>query len=126
MSNIPVIFNQEEAEAVLVKWQKMLRLQDWDVKIDVRRGRDFNTDSQAEVTWLEEKKMAIIHLLDPIDYDNKYFPHDHEVSIVHELLHLHMVRFAAESGTPEDIAQEQAINALSLALVGLRRKAGDA
>ena len=115
-------FNQEQAEAALAKWQKILRLQDWDIKIFIYRAKDLMTDGQAEVTWLREKKQAILKLLDPIDYDNNYFIQDHEVSIVHELLHCHMALFDQEAGTLEDIAQEQAIHALSFALVELDRK----
>lgn len=116
------IFTHEQAESKLTEWQKILRLQDWDIKIDICRGRNFKTDGQAEVSWTNEKKMAIIHLLDPIDYDNDYFPQDHEISLVHELLHLHMAGFVAEDGTVEDMAQEQVADALSKALVGLKRK----
>jgi len=114
-------FTQEQAEAALAKWQKILRLQDWEIKVCICRGRDLSLDGQAEVHWRMEKKAAIVNLLDPVDYDNKRFPQDHETGLVHELLHLHMAGFAAENGTPEDIAQEQAIHALSTAFVRLDR-----
>ncbi len=123
MNKQTVILTQDQAEALLKEWQKILRLQDWDVVVGIRRARDMSLgESAAEVHWKKEKKLAIIHLLDPTDYDNACFSQDHEVSIVHELLHLHMVGFAAEDDTPEDTAQEQAIHAISMALVELKRR----
>lgn len=123
MNKETVVVNKEQAEGLLAEWQKTLKLQDWDIVIDIRREREMELEGgQAEVHWHKDKRMAIIHLLDPLDYSNQYWPQDHEMSLVHELLHIHMVGFAAEDGTPEDAAQEQAINAISFALVDLKRK----
>ncbi len=125
MNKETVVVNKEQAEGLLAEWQKTLKLQDWEIVIDIKRARDMQLgECAAEVHWKKKKKIAIVHLLDSIDYDNGYFPQDHEASIVHELLHLHMVGFAAEDDTPEDTAQEQAIHAISTALVELKRRGG--
>ncbi len=113
---------QEQAQQACREWQKILRLQDWDVTAVIRRGREMKLeDAQAEVSWKSENKTAIVRLLDPLDYQNDIYEQDHERSLVHELLHLHMVMFATETGTLEDLAQEQAINAMATAFVGLKR-----
>ena len=113
---------QEQAQQACQEWQRILRLQDWDIAIDILRARDMGLDGgQAEVHWKAESKSAIIHLLDPADYQNNYFEQNQERSLVHELLHLHMVMFATETGTPEDTAQEQAVNAIANALVALKK-----
>lgn len=126
MNKQTFVVNQAQAEELLAEWQRILRLQDWNIKIDIRRDREMELQSSmAEVHWTIEKKAAIMHLLDPIDYQNDYFPIDHEVSIVHELLHLHMAGFDAKFDTPEGVAQEQAINAISTALVFLKRRGVD-
>lgn len=123
MNKETFVVNQDRAEELLADWQKTIRLQDWEIVVDIRRARDMASgECQAEVHWTKEKKTAIIHLLDPVDYDNDYFAQDHEVSMVHELLHLHMVMFATEDGTLEDVAQEQAIHAIATALVELKRR----
>lgn len=120
-----LIFTQEQAQQSLLEWQKILRLQDWQIKIKIARDREFLTEGMAEVVWLREKKQAMVKLLDPLDFASDIiYPQDHELSIVHELLHLHMVDFDQEVGTLENIAQEQAIHAISTALVTLKR--GDA
>lgn len=125
MSNQTVVLSQEQAEILLAEWQKILKLQDWEIVIDIKRARDMVMDppGDAEVTWLEEKKTAVIRLLDPVDFDpNSPTPQNHERSIIHELLHLHMVPFDAAEDTPAGIAQEQAIHAISTALVELKRR----
>lgn len=67
--------------------------------------------------------MAIIHIIDPIDYDPSIIvEQDIEKTVVHELLHLHLAEWSdmTEDGTP--VSGEQAINALASALVNLNRK----
>lgn len=119
-----IYLTQEEAEKALVEWQSVLKLRDWDIKIQiVRRNGLVDPEGMAEVRYKHIKRMAIINLLDPIDYDNDLWGQDHEISMVHELLHLHFMGFEAEEGTPEDKAQEQAIDAISKSLVYLRRDA---
>jgi len=112
-----------QAQEACREWQKILRLQDWDITVDILRDRDMKLGSgQAEVHWKAVNRSAIVHLLDPTDYQNNYFEQDHERSLVHELLHLHMVMFATETDTPEDTAQEQAVDAIAKALVTLKRR----
>lgn len=116
---------QEQLDAALKEWQKVLQLQDWKVKASIVRGRDmFMEDSAAAVRWTFPKKMATIVLLDPLDYEpNRDFPQDHEKSLVHELLHLHYAGFdSTEPGSVELDLLEQSIEAISTALVELKRK----
>ena len=79
----------------------------------------------AEVTYKHTKRMAIINLLDPIDYGEYLWEQNHEISLVHELLHLHFIGFEAESGTAEDDAQEMTIDVISKSLVFLKYKEGE-
>lgn len=117
---------EQELQELCRLWQKRLRLQDWDVTVKVARQRDMDTDSLAECGHQIRKRTAEITLLDPIDYPpGEPQPQDHEVDLVHELLHLHFAPFRAEDGSPEQIAQEQAIHAISKALVQLARKGAD-
>lgn len=102
-------------------WQQVLRLQDWDVAAKVVRQDKLTLGRQGECQWGLERKEAIIRLLDPIDYpDDCQRKQDHELTLVHELLHLHFAAFAAEGGAAE-IAQEQAIQCIAKALVALER-----
>ena len=121
-----IFADQKEAEQFLQEWQKVLRLQDWDLKIQIVRARDLvGGESMAEVTYKHTKRMAIINLLDPIDYGEYLWEQNHEISLVHELLHLHFIGFEAESGTAEDDAQEMTIDVISKSLVFLKYKEGE-
>lgn len=118
MSQYKLFEELETAERYLAKWQKLLRLQDWDIHIYIKRAQDFHiSESQGEVTWNLPRKEAIIRLLDPIDYGERDWSQDHEVTLVHELLHLHFAHH--REPVTED---EQAIAAISKALVTLERE----
>jgi len=113
---------QEELDQALAYWQKVLQLQDWEVKASVERKKDITLDDvDAMVSWYFTHKKAIVRLLDPIDY-NELFDQDHEYSLVHELLHLHFAGFdTTAKESLEEKLLEQCINALSTALVSLKR-----
>lgn len=103
-------------------WQKVLRLQDWDVKVLVKRRFQMPADAQGQVDYVLQNRKAVISVLAAEDYEPDHlWPQDQEKTLVHELIHLHMAPFAAPTGTPQDIAQEQAIEALAGALVRLKR-----
>ena len=113
-----------DLQALLAKWQKILRLQDWQIKIEFRRKFDMPEYKQGTVGFNAGKKMAAIGIIDPIDYSPKSdWPQDVEGTIVHELLHLHFgLTDTSKSGSLEEDLWEQAINSLETALVGLDRK----
>lgn len=119
-ANDAVIFNQDELRQLCIEWQKILRLQDWDIIVQISRRDDtFGNSTMGQVRYHLELKQALIKIIDPIDYPaNVIYPQDMEISLVHELLHLHFAPFNAEEGTPAATAQEQAI---AKGLVGLRR-----
>lgn len=113
---------QAELEALCAKWQRILRLQDWDVVPKLVRWHEMPTDRLGECDHRLSKKMAVIRVLDPNDAPpNNAWPHDPEKTLVHELLHLHFAPFRAEPDTPADVAQEQVIDTLARALVALAR-----
>lgn len=114
-----------ELQPLLNEWQKRLRLQDWHVQIALTRERDMPIDSsRGAVKWNVNNKEAWIHILDPIDYPPAQIPQDMEQTIIHELLHLHLVMVAelAEESAPINIAVEQAIVCISEAFVRLKRE----
>lgn len=74
----------------------------------------------ADCNWQIKKRQAVINLRDPMDFDPGWFgTRDMELSLVHELLHLHLAPWSPEAQTEEDVFEEQAIHAISLALVNL-------
>lgn len=99
---------------VLKRWQKRLRLRDWD--IDIQRAKPKRLGGKYNVGRVEyslDSKTATILVSDKLK--NKK---DVEHTIVHELLHLHL---APLSQSCEDdcygIHEEQAIESITKALL---------
>lgn len=102
------------------KWQKILRLQDWEVDINFYRSRDFtNPDALGECTFNINARSAVIKILDPIDYEGEY---DIEWTVVHELLHLHFAQWTATNNYECPVSAEQGIDAIAQALTKLEKK----
>lgn len=110
-------------EALCREWQAILRLADWDVRCKLVRHHEMSSNEwSGECRYRLTKKMALIQLLDPVDFPDGEWPEDVEKTLVHELLHLHMAPFAPEDGTLENVAMEQAIESIASALVRVRRE----
>lgn len=123
MAAIEFALTEAELREKCPEWQKVLRLQDWGIKVRLARARDLmEYGDLGQCQWNNEHKRAEILILDPNDYDpGRQIPYDMEQTLVHELLHLHFSLFMAKDETPEATAQEQAINAMATALVTLKR-----
>jgi hypothetical protein len=126
-----VIFTStDEATACMKEWQEILRLQDWDIILRIARRDDMGLDEvNGTCTWTLPRNEAIIKILDPIDYPNDcIFPQDQEVTLVHELLHLHYAPFSDQftRDSLEYIGLERCIDVTAKTLVSLKRKGGDA
>lgn len=105
-------------------WQQRLRLADWDIKFEIVPLRDMGGTQCGMISWNLEHRIADIKVIHPDDYrKDARRPYDMEETLVHELLHIWVAPFDAEEGTPEQLAQEQAINAIAAALIKLARAA---
>jgi len=132
MSADPVVTTaSEQALQALAErvryWQEVLRLQDWNLDVRLCRTHEMRGDRQAiaQTEAFVHRKDAIMRFLHPMDTDtvsmNFLFgeERDYDLNIVHELLHLHFTPFQRESETSEGVGQEQAIEAISRAIVKL-------
>lgn len=119
-----VAFDPEAFEKLLQAecklWQRKLRLQDWNVQVRLVRLNEMpDQDAIGAISQAIERKDAQMTLLSPLDMPlmASYFMHSEEMNysltIVHELLHLHMAPFTAGATETELVAEEQAINAIS-------------
>lgn len=121
--------SHKELQRHLRYWQKRLRLTDWTVTIRFASKKelcDGDEDiSQGLNVYNLNARTSEILVIRPDDYDPSTYPNkeqqDIENTVVHELLHLHLAPWQTESEA-EDIQQEQAIEAMSYALVSLKRR----
>lgn len=130
----PITMSIEELEGRLNEraqsWQQALRLMDWDVKVKVLRRHELSrTAALACNSWDINRKASVIEVASPLDLPSyaKAFEgeeNDYDVTLVHELLHLHFAPFwdCEEEDSSKMIGMEQAINLISYTLVALDRK----
>lgn len=116
--------NEQEANEACHDWQERLRLQDWDVKVQIARESQFTDDNRGcdgECLQIRSVKNAHIRIVDPADYHGRLptVECDHEHFLVHELLHLHFGEL--NSNAHETEVLEQGINSLAKAIVALKR-----
>ena len=119
----PVIYDHlRKAQLACQKWQDYLRLSDWDVRVEIVRQSRLG-ECSADINYHCGKKCAILRILDPVDvayYDTlstDYWPIDHDLSIVHELLHLLFAGFEPDSDVWKDNILEFAVNTLARTIV---------
>jgi hypothetical protein len=105
------------------RWQERLKLQDWRIESRIVRKSELKPDTLGNLKWNSEDKSAIIRVLDPRDYDlpASRIAEDMELTVVHELIHLHL------SVLPRDPqkkgVEEQVVDKISVALFNLERQA---
>ena len=114
-----------ELHKQLVYWQEMLYLRDWTVELRVVRQWEMSdAGTLAQCEWYLQRKDAIIKVLHPDDLPglrHRFLNNeecDYDVSLVHELLHLHFAPFHTEE---DETAHEQAINSISRGMVKVWR-----
>lgn len=121
-----VVLTDEQLQERLKYWKEKLRLQDWIIEVKLSRGRDMMEGTNACVNWVLYKKMALIKILDPIDYPGELMgERDMENDLVHELLHLHFAPINdhfGENGEVYNTFEEQAIESITSGLISAERK----
>ena len=107
---------------LLVEWQRLLRLQDWDIKVEFVHHHSLGRGGFGEVNWTLEKKTATINMVHPEEL-SKHLEYNPEKTLVHELLHLRFsIVCRTKEGTIEDGVHEAAIDQVARLLVQLRKR----
>lgn len=106
MRHAAMIFqSDEDLKAALGKWQRRLRLCDWDIRVRIVRSPEMKREANAEIAVWVKSKRAMIQLVHPEDYalmNDSCWSYDMERCLVHEMLHIPMRAFAPdEDDDPE-------------------------
>src|SRR5882724_4959966 len=122
--------SQRKLNSLRCEWQKRLKLQDWKISVNWTTEEFLKeitqTDSPAGACEnFPEAKEAKVWLLKPGEWrdEKDARERDYENTIVHELLHCHFAHFSA-IGAVETLIQEQLIEALTAAMLELKRANG--
>ncbi len=116
---------QTELEERCDYWRRILRLQDWKITVEVKRGRDMELGKRngGEIVMLSNHRRAWIYLLDPLDIRPETLAENEmEKILVHELLHVLTEPFDLPEEGLVHVAEEQLINCVAEALVALDRR----
>ena len=106
-------------------WQKRLNLTDWKISVLVVRSGDLKPRTLGNIHWDNERKSAVIRVLDPADYKLKEraMLDDMEFTVVHELIHLELspVLSPLPRNDANRMEEEHAVNHMAQALLDLER-----
>lgn len=116
------MLTNEELQELLEYWQGELRLRDWDITARFARVQEMiDVFHLGGIDYQSTFGRASVKIISHDDYDHSgLIPYDAEVTLVHELLHLHTFRFAPNNTNKDE---ELALNVLASALVRLKRNA---
>jgi hypothetical protein len=103
---------KKEVVFLISKWQRILKLQHWHINVkvcDPGIGDTSNADVDADATYL----VADIRVFRRAEGSKELTEEQLNNTIIHELLHLHTAGLGVVIGTPQHVAEEQAIQILS-------------
>lgn len=113
----------EQLRERLAYWQRVLRLQDWDVALDFAAPKDFSDRTNlGDNSRQPQYRRALIRLLDPAldegaEPFHTHFPYDPEQILLHELLHC-----IVPSDSDDADEAEYAVDTLASAFLRLERR----
>lgn len=113
---------QKQLEAWLRKWQPRLKLSEWDIKVKLSRREEMD-DAAGSVTITPNTRLAVIRVMDPVDWMSREWSQDIEQTIVHELVHV--VFWGLDENRPEGLGLvvfEQGVDGLASSLVEMDRR----
>lgn len=110
----------------LRKWQRTLGLLDWQIKARLIKSNEIADGCVAHCLPCLLHRSATIGILDSLSRRDSTWPHDHEHSLIHELLHLPLglveESLGAEGANGEKPESERFINQMADALLRADRR----
>src|SRR6266481_2366917 len=118
----PVVVTNEQVHDWLHLWQKRLRLEEWKIDVKIVRLWELEHGTLGHIDWSIPHKTATIKDLNPADYElpKDKIPADIELSVVHELVHLHLSVLPLNKSSRG--AEEQVVSMIADALVNLEHE----
>ena len=106
----------------LALWIGNLGLDEWQISALLTPRQELKKKTLGGIRWDKKKKTAVIHVMDPADYDMPYAEMlaDLEFTIVHELVHLELSSLPRTASSRSH--EERAVNRLAEALLKLDRE----
>jgi len=109
--------NQKQLEKKVKHWQKVLKLDHWDIKARLVDYKE--TDNRDGVSYIQwEYLVASVLVVDPKLYTGELYDRANiDEVICHELMHCHMAGFETKDGSYEAKLEEQLVETMSRVIV---------
>ena len=122
VTSMQPVVTDEQVHDWLKIWQKRLRLEDWKIEVKIVRIWDLEQGTLGHIDWSVPHRTATIKVLNPADYElpKDKIPADMELSVVHELVHLHLSVLPLNKSSRG--AEEQVVSMIADALVNLEHR----
>ena len=122
LTSAPTVVTDVQVHDWLKVWQKRLRLEEWKIDVKIVRIWDLEQGTLGHIDWSVPHRTAVIKVLNPADYElpKDKIPGDMELSIVHELVHLHLSVLPLNKSSRN--AEEQVVSMIADALVNLEHQ----
>jgi hypothetical protein len=116
------VVTTEQVHDWLHLWQKRLGLEEWKIDVKIVRVWELEQGTLGHIDWSIPHKSATIKVLNPADYElpKDKIPADIELSVVHELVHLHLSVLPLNKSSRG--AEEQVVSMIADALVNLEHE----
>lgn len=117
---------KKQVEAWVEEWKPVLRLQDWQIRIEIH-GAEAMPEILGANRAIAQKRQAVIKLLDPDEYvsSGMVWPYDIEEVLVHELLHCYTHQIEDSQDIENTMMLEQMVDGLAWTLVAMKRAGAD-
>ena len=112
-----------QLRTLVTKWQIRLRLQDWNVKVRFAKKGE-NVDYWGMIIPVATTKEAVIVIHNPKHVEDRgddCYEADTEVTVVHELMHMHFAELDFASGSRQEVIEEVIVSHVAQLLVALDR-----
>ncbi|HUJ20575.1 MAG TPA: hypothetical protein VLX58_03590 [Bryobacteraceae bacterium] len=125
VASLAPVVTEEQVHDWLRIWQRRLRLDDWKIDVKVVRIWELEQGTLGHIDWSVPHKNATIKVLNPVDYElpADKIPADMELSVVHELVHLHLSVLPLNKSSRD--TEERVVTMIADALVNLEHHPAD-
>lgn len=122
MKRESVILTLKQLESRGRYWQKILRLEDWEIFYKIVDEFSDGKDKAGECRVAELHKAAVVSIVAPYNFKQYEWPQDMELDLLHELCHVHFYAWPGGSDNMATREEEWAVQCFSQALLQLDRE----
>lgn len=107
---------EKRIKKYMAKWQKLLRLQDWRIKLIICPKEQGEEAFCGKTMVQPDQRCAIVKIMEPVQ---DWADNELEATVIHELLHLHFEPHFWGKDERRDVEMEASVDTISIVLMKL-------